>query len=308
MSDYIDVLHYVTQTQNISLKELRKAVRILTTPFDELRFLKKLDLEKYQEKYNMSYDLLNGTYKELDEDAYERLRKESFKDEDKPLEKIAENTIKTANMLDEAANYMEYNRFCHKAGLAALTAEVCKHMIFAGATLTDILKYVPRTHAADIYHFSERCLGVVMNLTDEERRLVEEDEAKHSETKKKEGGQKISLADLLKYRLTTGVPHIKDDKWELECSDTTIVGTPSEIAQHFVDARMNYLYKDRFGNLKFKPGFEAVLEVLMQDPDDFSVEGCEESYSRMELDLIQRVQKKMVGMAEEKIARRDEEN
>lgn len=106
MSDYIDVLHCVTQAQNISLKELRKAVRILTTPFDELRFLKKLDLEKYQEKYNMSYDLLNVTYKELDEDAYERLRKESFKDEDKPLEKIAENTIKTANMLDEAANYI----------------------------------------------------------------------------------------------------------------------------------------------------------------------------------------------------------
>lgn len=69
---------------------------------------------------------------------------------------------------------------------------------------------------------------------------------------------------------------------------------------------MYYPYKDGNGNLRFKSDFDAILETLMEKPEEFSVEGCEESYSRMELDLMRRVQKKMIATAEERTEGRKE--
>lgn len=114
----------------------------------------------------------------------------------------------------------------------------------------------------------------------------------------------VDVDSLLKFPFTDGIPHKKNGQWELDCKGTALMGVPSKIAQYFVDARLNYPYRDGKGILQFESNFEAILEILMENPEKFSVEGCEESYSKMELDLMQRVQKKMIAAAEERIAGR----
>lgn len=297
MDTFNEVIVSVVNAQHIPMDELEKAIRIMETPFDDLLIKKRLELTEYR-KESMSYDVLHDTYKKIDRSTYERIRTGAVETEGKSPVEVAEQTIKFAKTLDEAATRMEYNRSCHEAGIAILMVEVCKHMMFAGATLTEILKYVPRTRPADIYHLGERYLGYVMELSEDERRLVEEDDAKSK------CRPTVDVASLLKFPFTDGIPHIKNGQWELDSNGTTVVGAPSDIAQHFVDARMHYPYKDGNGNLKFKSNFEAILEALMENPEEFSVEGCEESYSKMELDLMQRVQKKMIAAAEERIAGR----
>lgn len=299
MSTFDGVITSVVNAQRIPLDELEKAIGIMETPFDELLMQKRLDLTEYR-KEHMSYDVMHDTYERIGRSTYERIRTAVLETEGKSPVEIAEHTIKIAKMLDEAATRMEYNRSCHEAGIAILMAEVCKHMMFAGATLTEILKYVPRTHPADVYHLGERYLGYVMDLSAEERRLVEEDDAK-AECK-----PTITVNSLLKYPFTNGIPHKRNGQWELDSKGTTVVGTPSDIAQHFVDARMYYPYKDGNGNLRFKSDFDAILETLMEKPEEFSVEGCEESYSRMELDLMRRVQKKMIATVEDRTEGRKE--
>ena len=40
-------------------------------------------------------------------------------------------------------------------------------------------------------------------------------------------------------------------------------------------------------------GFEGVIEALLEDPENFSIEGFEEYYSRQELEMLMAIQEKL---------------
>lgn len=122
MDTFNEVIVSVVNAQHIPMDELEKAIRIMETPFDDLLIKKRLELTEYR-KESMSYDVLHDTYKKIDRSTYERIRTGAVETEGKSPVEVAEQTIKFAKMLDEAATRMEYNRSCHEAGIAILMVE-----------------------------------------------------------------------------------------------------------------------------------------------------------------------------------------
>ncbi|MBO7403447.1 MAG: hypothetical protein J6V24_00660 [Clostridia bacterium] len=72
------------------------------------------------------------------------------------------------------------------------------------------------------------------------------------------------------------------------------------VAGEFARTGLYFPYSDSGTKGREYPGhahsFEGVLRALLDDPEGFSVEGFEESYSRQELDMLRAVQEKLIGL------------
>lgn len=291
MSNWKEMIDNIIQIQNISSEEFQNALRILETPFEELLQKKHRDLTDYREN-NLMFDMLDGTYCKLNKNGLELLRTctlDSKSQETNPV-KVADIIISVAKQLDEAAERMEYNQACYNAVITVFMIEVCKQMMFNGASLSEILKYVPRTSASDVYKLGERYLGYKMNLTEEERQMVDKDAALTGTN------QTINLADAFKIFFHDEIPKKNGNQWSLQCGDNTLSGTAAYIAQLFTESEMCYQYKNEKDKTLFATTFDNVIDALLTDPKHFSINGCEECYSKMELDLLQRVQMKMLNI------------
>ena len=77
-------------------------------------------------------------------------------------------------------------------------------------------------------------------------------------------------------------------------------GTLSEVVCEYLRTSLYYpfwLDEDRNEDRDFQPhahSFDWVLSYLMEYPEHFSIEGFEEYYSKQEIELIQKFQKKLL--------------
>lgn len=92
-----------------------------------------------------------------------------------PIEKL-DYMLKTAEEISDAVYHLQYNEIYKNGCYIAFAIQVCKNMLEAGVSLTEIVKYVPRTSISDIYHLGERYLGIDVNVSDEELKLIEEED------------------------------------------------------------------------------------------------------------------------------------
>lgn len=272
--DILDALHFLNQpTEDYATKD----------------YFNVKDLKNN----HMQFDVFLNTYKGKSLSDYEEQRL-------KALMKI-ENTENIADSfsiaVSEAANIREgihginYNEMYKSCCKITFMIEVCKNMMLQGATLTEITKYIPESQMGDIYHLATDYLGIKLEISNEEKEKI-----KHYDEMVKKGTlNSVTMRDIMRWKLTEGIPHIVSDKsgWSI---DGEQVYDTLTMACVFAECQLSfpYYYKDKM-NPSYANSFDELLEEIMLRPDKLSFDGLEESYSSQEWNLLNRIQKKFLS-------------
>lgn len=165
------------EMSNYSIDDVESAIEILETPIEKQLRHEYIRMA-FQEKKYLKLDAMDNKYKRQTEADYEEIRKNSLKKlkgMNDPIEKL-DYMLKTAEEISDAVYHLQYNEIYKNGCYIAFAIQVCKNMLEAGVSLTEIVKYVPRTSISDIYHLGERYLGIDVNVSDEELKLIEEED------------------------------------------------------------------------------------------------------------------------------------
>lgn len=287
-----EITDIINEASRYEPSALYNAEEILETSFSSLLAKNYFEINAYSKKY-LIRDVLDKSYKGLSQQKLDAMRTAVLNGEKEynSVSEQADDIIETAEMLKKAAFLIEYNEFYYDTAKVLFMIEVCKKMICAGASLSEILEYVPNTKAADVYELSWHYLGHRLELSKEERKLVEGDKSAGHDA------NTVNMQQMIKYSFAGGIPHKSGGEWTLENAEDTITGTASEIAQEFIGAELCYKYIDKHGKSCYADSLDAVLDKLMANPEEISFGGCEDSYSKTELELLERVKEKIINKA-----------
>lgn len=187
----MDKLQHIIETVNTSNRysasEIMDAIYSLQEETDRKGMRAYFSMLQAKDEY-MKYDALDGKYKRKSEKDYEKQRLAALKklENMEDVSQQIEFIVKTAKEIDEGIKHIAYNNAFKECCEILYRMEMCRHMAEAGATLTEIVKYVPETEMGDAYHLLEEHLGISMAITDEERKQIEKFDKEHPLKKKKQ--------------------------------------------------------------------------------------------------------------------------
>ena len=176
MSKIDELIQSVSKTQDIDMQKLCKCRDVVERPFQDQIWEEYFSLLDYQ-RGKMKMDIHLDRYQGITIEGYEKLRTgvlKAVKDEIN-TQKAAEMIINCGEDLKNAAYYINYHRAVENSCKVFFMIQVCEKMIKAGATLSEVLKYVPDTTPKDVYNLAKDYFGIEMQLSEEEKQLVEED-------------------------------------------------------------------------------------------------------------------------------------
>lgn len=176
MSRMDDMIRSVSKTQDIDLRKLCKCRDILERPFEDQILEEYFSLLDYQ-RGKMRMDIHFERYQGITIDGYEKLRTDVLEavQNEADTQKASEMIIECGEKLKDAAFYINYHRAVENTCKVFFMIQVCQKMIKAGATLSEILKYVPDTKPRDVYNLAKDYFNIELPLSEDERKLVEED-------------------------------------------------------------------------------------------------------------------------------------
>lgn len=273
--------------EDISPWDVSEAVHVLETPVSELALREYLNFKSIKDDY-MQYDAMEDTYKRKSEDVYEQLRQRTLiliENENNVLKQV-KLLMETSKEIREGIKGIYYNNTFRDCCKIPFMINVCKNMILAGASLTEIVKYVPESQMGDIYHLAEDYLGLHLALTEEEKAEVERYD-------KEDGENKVRRTNVWQQLFVKGIPHKKDGVWTMDDDPSTY--DTYGMACRYAGCELSYpYYKEDVKNPRYADTFEEILEKTMLFPQDISIEGLERAYSPQEYHLVISLREKLL--------------
>lgn len=279
------------RNNDLSVDDISEAAYIIEEPVEDLAIRQYLKMKDAKSKF-IQYDAFGSTYMRKDVNEYEKLRQRTLREiemEDDVFKQIG-LIVERSKEIKEGIKGIYYNDAFRKCCKIPFMVEVCKNMILAGASLTEITKYVPESVMGDIYHLAKDHLGLHIELTEDERKEVEKYDNEPEE-------KKIRVMTAWRRLFGKGIPHEKDGRWTLDDDDKSY--DSYEMACLYAGCELSYpYYEDGIKNPKYVDTFEEVLEKVMLFPEDISIEGLERAYSTQEYHLVLVLQEKILGEIE----------
>lgn len=292
MSEMNKYMPLISRFYGYSLEDLDKAVNILRESVERQSLREYLELKRAKKEY-LQMDALKGTYKGKHEADYEKLRTKAVKkfEEMEDYVEGAQYLVKTAEEIEEGIKFLNYNEAFKACCNIAFQIEMCHNMVIAGATFSELIKYIPGAQPGDVFHFVERYMGIKMDITAEERELIEQSEIERT---------------IWKGTAGEGVPFydFDEDCWRLDEDKTEydVVG----VAKKFIQAELQYPFFKDSVQPTYVNSFDEVLHALMKSPEVFSIEGVEEYYGVQERNIIRLVKEKMLEIHSRNVERASE--
>lgn len=280
------------QNNGISSDEISEAVYILEEPVEKQALGEYLSMKNAKNEF-MQLDAFDNRYKRKDKEEYERLRQRTLQDieREEDIFKQIELLIERSKEIKEGIKGIYYNDVFRECCQIPFMVETCKNMIHAGATLTQIAKYVPGAQMGDIYHLAEDHLGLHIELAEEERKEVEKYDRERGETT-------AETTNLWQQLFMYGIPHKKDDMWIMREEEDKKY-TTYQMARYYSRCELSYPYYSKgIKNPRYAESFEEVLEKIMLFPQDNSVAGLEKAYSQQEYHLLMELRQKLLEVIE----------
>lgn len=289
MKDFEKILSINEKMSNIAEKEVKRIYRSINETVG-----KKLQREESwlgREKKNIAHDVFDRKYMRKSEGDYEVLRLEAL-EKIKSMESITEQIeylTQIVEEIEEGVQFIAYNACFEECCFTKFKIETCINMAREGASLTQIVKYVPGVEMGDVYVTVHDVLGIPMEVTEEEKQQIEDfKEESLSE-------EKITMADIFNaYARLKGIPQYisRELCWEWEGCEQQY--NTMDAAKTFSQTHLEYPYY--CGNIRQEHGysFEDVVYKLMMEPEEFSIEGLEEYYGIQERNLLNRTKEKML--------------
>lgn len=272
MTELYDILEKKYEFNKYSDKEIQEAIKVLETPVGEQMFTQFYTIKKFREEH-LDIDAFRNTFKGKNDTAYEKYRQEALKkleslnDECEMLDYL----IKEARFIRDGVYFLNYNEALAKSLRPPFMIEVCKNMMLAGFTLTEICKAVPCSQMGDIYHLGERYLGITLELSEEERKQVEEYDFQDNDR---------STVDVVRWwKENKGLPRFdsEQDCWKLEGNEEEYNAT--DTAKFFASCELKYpFYRNNSTQPEYANSFDEILNELLKYPRDISIEGMEKMY------------------------------
>lgn len=287
LNNIVDVICKL-QSRDISSDAISEALYILKEPVEKQALREYLSMKNAKNKF-MQMDAFDNCYKRKNEEEYERLRLRTLQEIEKEEDifKLIELLLERAKEIKEGIKGIYYNDMFRDCCQIPFMVETCKNMIHAGATLTQIAKYVPGTQMGDIYHLVEDHLGLHIDLTEEEKKEVEKYDCETGEVA-------IGTTNVWQQLFMQGIPHKKDDMWIMREEEDKEY-TTYQIACYYSGCELSYPYYSKgIKNPRYAESFEEVLEKIMIFPQDNSVEGLEKAYSEQEYHLLMALRQKLL--------------
>lgn len=301
MSKLNSIVDMVCKLRNndISSDVISEAAYILEQPVEELVLREYLNGKVAKDEF-MQYDAFRDTYKKKDANDYEELRRRTLKaiETEEDIFKQIELLLERSKEIKEGIKGIYYNDRFRECCKVPFMVETCKNMILAGASLTEITKYVPESIMGDIYHLATDHLGLHLEITEDEKAEIE-----RYDKQMENGEQTEGHTNVWRQIFTKGIPKQKDGVWTLN-DDDKLYNT-FEMACHYAGCDLSYPYfQDDVKSPKYADSFEEVLENVMLSPKDTTIEGLERAYSQQEYHLVVTLRKKLL----EAIAKEESES
>ena len=235
-------------------------------------------------------NLLLNKFKGKNSEDMEMYRQKVLKDisEENDIFKKLEKLEEAAKEIDDFVFYYLFNNEYQKACLVAYRIDMYSRMLMAGATITEICKIFPGSAPGDVYEFAVKYLGLEMNLSEEEKKAVEEYNSTSSET--------ICLKDYCNKALKYfDVPkYIKrDNMWKLSGEEVTY--TTYSMASKIVGNGLSYPYFLADEALYYAQSFEELLKIVMMNFDEIHFNGVEKFYGCQEMKFINNLIENLEG-------------
>lgn len=289
MKDLEKILVLNEKISNIAEEKLRGIYRSINETVE-----KKLEREKSRlkrEKNNFVHDVFDKKYMRKSKEDYEMLRQEAL-DKVKNMRNISkqiEYLTQVVEEIEEGIQFIAYNECFEECCFNKFRIETCINMAREGASLTQIVKYVPSVEMGDVYVTVHDMLGIPMEITEEEKQQI----AAFKDNMYKE--EKITLADIFYTNaLMEGIPRYSSRElcWKWRGCEQQY--NTMDAAKTFSQTHLEYPYY--YGNIRQEHvySFEDVVYKLMMKPEEFSIEGLEEYYGIQERNLLNRTKEKML--------------
>lgn len=276
------------RNSDISSDAISEAVYILEEPVEQQALREYLNMKDAKNEF-MQLDALDNRYKRKGKEEYERLRLRTLKDieREEDIFKQIQLLLERSQEIKEGIKGIYYNHMFRDCCKIPFMIETCKNMILAGATLTEIAKYVPGAQMGDIFHLAEDHLGLHIELTEDERKEVEKYDGKRGE-------MAIGTTNVWQQLFMNRIPHKKDDMWIMREEEDKEY-TTYQMACYYSGGELSYPYFNKgIKNPRYAESFEEVLEKIMLFPQDNSIEGLEKAYSQQEYHLLMTLHKKLL--------------
>lgn len=263
------------------------------TDFVTEDYLNVKDLKKH-----MQFDVFSNTYRGKTFRDYEKQRLKAL-ERVEAVDSIADGfsiAIREVAEIREGIHGINYNEMYKSCCQIEFMIDVCRNMMLQGASLTEIVKYVPGTQMGDVYHLATDHLGFHLNLSPEEKEDVE----RYDEMIKNGKTQSVTMRDIMRWGDWVSMPHRQSNGSGWSIDGEQIYDTYT-MACVFTECKMSfpYYFEDK-ANPNYAETFEEVLEEIMLYPERVSVDGLEKAYSPQEWNLLNRLKMKMQSKSEEK--------
>lgn len=293
MSDSLDDLYdLLRKLKDVDTDEFYHAVEVLETPITDQFVSEYLHIKSEWVKYDFYTDALGNEYKGHSEDEYEELREKFLKQAVEikdPVEK-AHFIVEKAEIIKEGVKFLNYNIFHMRGCEMRFQIETCRNMLFRGATLSEIVKYLPNTTMSDVYHLGKKYFKLNIEPSEEEKKIIAEEEAEKEPDNKKTFADFMSTIrrkDLLHYDKKIEKWIIKTDSGEISKNDVI------EAAENCAGKNMIYPFVVGRKAVQSAHSFEDVVKALIDAPLELSVAGLEKYYSAQELEMLSDLQEKL---------------
>lgn len=293
MKDLEKILVLNEKMSNIAEEKVRGIYRSINETVG-----KKLEREKSRlkrEKNNFVHDVFDKKYMRKSKEDYEMLRQEAL-DKVKNMRNIPkqiEYLTQVVEEIEEGVQFIAYNECFEDCCFTKFRIETCINMARGGASLTQIVKYVPGVEIGDVYVTVHDMLGIPMEITEEEKQQIDAFKEKlFSE-------EKITMADIFNANVRLkGIPRYSSCELCWEWEDCEQQYNTMDAAKTFSQTHLEYPYY--CGNIRQEHGysFEDVVYKLMMKPEEFSIEGLEEYYGIQERNLLNRTKERILEAIE----------
>ena len=289
MKDLEKILVLNEKMSNIAEEKVREIYRSINETVG-----KKLEREKSWlkgEKNNFVHDVFDKRYMRKSKEDYEMLRQEALDKVKKmrDIPKQIEYLAQVVEEVEEGIQFIAYNECFEECCFNKFRIATCINMAREGASLTQIVKYVPSVEMGDVYITVHEMLGIPMEITEEEKQQID------AFKEKSFSEEKITMADIFNANARLkGIPRYSSRelcwKWE-DCEQQY---NTMDAAKTFSQTHLEYPYY--CGNIRQEHGysFEEAVYQLMMEPEKFSIEGLEEYYGIQERNLLNRTKERML--------------
>ena len=299
MSKLNEILNVICNLRNtdISPEVISEAIYVLEQSVEQQAVRECLNMKDAKNEF-MQLDAFDNRYKRKGENDYERLRLRTLQEieNEEDIFKQIDLLLERSKEIREGVKGIYYNDAFRDCCMIPFMVEICKNMIIAGGSLTEITKYVPKAQMGDIYHLAEDHLGLHIDINEEERKEVEKYDKQRDE-------RVIGKTNIWQQLFMNGIPHRKDGMWIMRDEEDKIYST-YQMACYYARCDLSYpYYKGEIKNPRYAETFDEVLEQVMLFPEETSIEGLEDAYSQQEYHLAMTLRKKLL----EEIARTESE-